>query len=337
MSSNTSSCYAAVTPPRVSSGRLVGLALATGFVLIWTSGYLVGDLGTSASPPLTLLFWRFLLATAVMGAIAFATRAPWPTRVRDWVRPAAAGVLLLDVQFTGIYVGLSLGVSAGLASVIVSASPLVIALAAVAFDGERLRPAGWVGLALGFAGVVAAVGTELSGGARTAGVVLVVVGLAGFVGGTLLQKHAPAAADLRTGTTIQIGAATIVAVPLAAATGGFALPLTPTAIGSVVWLAVVNSVGGLLLFFVLLRRRPGAGATSSLFLVPPVTALLAVPVLGQPLHLAALAGVALAAVGVGLVSRSERTIARGGVVRTGRGSRAGRGLRAGLERRSRAA
>ena len=245
-----------------------------------------------------------------MGTIALVTRAPWPTRLRDWVRPAAAGVLLLDVQFSGIYLGLSLGVSAGLASLIVSASPLVIAVAGVTMDGERLRPVGWLGLALGLAGVGVAVSTELSGGARTAGVVLCVVGLGGFVAGTLLQTHAPSSTDLRTGTTIQIGAAAIVSVPLAAVGGGFALPLTAAAVGSAVWLAVVNSVGGLLLFFVILRRRSGAGATSSLFLVPPVTALLAVPVLGEPLHLAALAGVALAAVGVALVSRSERAVAR---------------------------
>lgn len=277
----------------------------TVFVLVWASGYLVGDLGTSASPPLTLLFWRFLVATAVIGTIALVTRAPWPVRPRDWARPAAAGVLLQTVQFAGVYVGLSLGVSAGLASLIVSASPLVIAVAAVGLDGERLGRAGWLGLALGLAGVGVAVSAELSGGARAAGIALTVLGLAGFVGGTLVQKHACATADLRTATTIQMGAATILAVPLAASSGGFALPLTAAAIGSVVWLAVINSVGGLLLLFVLLRRRTGAGATSYLFLVPPVTALLAVPLLGQPLHLAALAGVALAAVGVALVSRSE--------------------------------
>jgi drug/metabolite transporter (DMT)-like permease len=303
MLSNTPTRYAPPAAPRPA--RLVALVLTTAFVLVWTSGYLVGDLGTSASPPLTLIFWRFLLATAVIGAIALATRAPWPTRLRDWLRPAAAGVLLQTVQFAGIYDGLALGVSAGLASLIVSASPLVIAVAAVGLDGERLRPAGWLGLALGLAGVGVAVSAELSGGARLAGILFVVLGLAGFVAGTLLQKHAPISADLRTATTIQMGAATVTAAPLAAISGGFALPLTAVAIGSVVWLAVVNSVGGLLLLFVLLRRRSGAGATSYLFLVPPVTALLAVPVLGQPLHLAALAGVALAAVGVGLVSRSE--------------------------------
>ena len=292
-------------PRRVGRPRLA-LGLATAFVLVWSSGYLVGDLGTSASPPLTLIFWRFLLATAVIGTVALMARAPWPARPRDWLRPAAAGVLLQTVQFAGIYDGLSLGVSAGLASLIVSASPLVIAVAAVVLDGERLRPAGWLGLALGLAGVGVAVSAELSGGARLTGILFVVLGLAGFVAGTVLQKHAPVSADLRTATTIQMGAATVTAAPLAAISGGFALPLTTTAIGSVVWLAVVNSVGGLLLLFVLLRRRSGAGATSYLFVVPPVTALLAVPILGQPLHLAALAGVALAAVGVGLVSRSER-------------------------------
>ncbi|NMO93733.1 DMT family transporter [Actinomycetospora sp. TBRC 11914] len=305
---NTPTCYEVPVPTPTRSPirpRLVGLGLVTAFVLVWTSGYLVGDLGTGASPPLTLIFWRFLLATAVIGTIALVTGAPWPARPRDWLRPAAAGILLQTVQFAGIYDGLALGVSAGLASLIVSASPLVIAVVAVGLDGERLRPAGRLGLAVGLAGVGVAVSAELSGGARAAGILFVVLGLAGFVAGTVLQKHAPVSADLRSATTIQMGAATLTSLPLAAVSGGFALPLTATAIGSVVWLAVVNSVGGLLLLFVLLRRRSGAGATSYLFLVPPVTALLAVPVLAQPLHLAALAGVALAAVGVGLVSRSE--------------------------------
>jgi drug/metabolite transporter (DMT)-like permease len=51
-------------------------------------------------------------------------------------------------------------------------------------------------------------------------------------------------------------------------------------------------------------RRGAAGRVASLFyLVPPLTALIAWPAFGETLGLLALAGMALAAVGVALVNR----------------------------------
>ncbi|WP_390624293.1 EamA family transporter [Fodinicola feengrottensis] len=106
---------------------------------------------------------------------------------------------------------------------------------------------------------------------------------------------------MRTGTTIQLLGATVTCFPLAAAYGGLHLPLTLPALGSLAWLAIVNSIGALMLLFVLLRRSSGGAATSLLYLVPPVTALLAVPLLGQPVTTSIFLGMAVSAVGVTLV------------------------------------
>jgi drug/metabolite transporter (DMT)-like permease len=72
------------------------------------------------------------------------------------------------------------------------------------------------------------------------------------------------------------------------------------------WLAIVNSVGGVLLLFVLLRRGTGAGVSGLLYLVPPVTALLAVPFLGQPIGVETLVGLAVTLAGVALVNRDAK-------------------------------
>jgi drug/metabolite transporter (DMT)-like permease len=109
--------------------------------------------------------------------------------------------------------------------------------------------------------------------------------------------------DLRTGGSVQLLGATATAAVLATLHGGLAIPATAAAFGSVAWLAVVNSIGGFTLLFVLLRRRRGGAATSYLFLVPPVTALAAVPLLGQPVAAGALGGIVLAGLGVTLVTR----------------------------------
>src|SRR3954451_21471043 len=97
---------------------------------------------------------------------------------------------------------------------------------------------------------------------------------------------------LRAGPTVQLAAATAFTTPLALGHGGLSIPTTPGALWPIAWLSVVCSIGGYVLLFVLLRRGGGG------------VALLAVPLLGQPLDPVAMVGTALAAAGVALVVRS---------------------------------
>lgn len=280
------------------------------FVAFWSSGYLIGDIGTRAAAPLTLLFWRFALALVVLTGFAFATRAPWPRGWRVAAHLAITGVLLQTTQFAGVYLALARGTSAGLAALVVSCSPLVISALAVPLFGEGLVRRQWLGLLIGLIGVVVAVSAELSAGGGLIGVALVLVGAAGFIAGTLYQKQFGQTMDLRTGGAVQLLAATGSAALLASQHGGFALPVTWPALGSVIWLAIVNSIAAFGFFFWLLRHRGGGAATSYLFLVPPATALLGVPILGQLVSAGALGGIVLAAVGVGMVTwrvASDRT------------------------------
>jgi drug/metabolite transporter (DMT)-like permease len=113
--------------------------------------------------------------------------------------------------------------------------------------------------------------------------------------------------DLRTGTIVQLVTGAVVLAPLSfAVEGGLPLPATPTGFAALAWLAVVNSIGGVLLLLVLLRRGTGAGVSGLLYLVPAVTAVLAVPVPGQPVDIGTLAGLAVTLAGVVLVSRDGR-------------------------------
>ncbi|MGH3085930.1 MAG: DMT family transporter, partial [Rubrobacteraceae bacterium] len=143
------------------------------------------------------------------------------------------------------------------------------------------------------------------------------IGLAlfGFAAGTLYQKRFGQTVDLRSGTAIQLLGATVASFPFAAAHGGLALPLTTSAVGSVVWLGTVNSIGSFILLFMLLRRRSGGAATSLLYLVPPVTALLGIPLLGQSVGVTVLLGMAVSGVGVLLVIVRERSRTRKKLVR----------------------
>lgn len=287
--------------------------LPAAFVVVWSTGYLAATVGAHSGPPLALLFWRFLLAFVVLGATALVTRAPWPRDPRVYLHLAVAGFLLQTVQFGPLYIGISMGVTAGMASMIMSACPLVVAAVAVPLFAERLTRWQWLGLGVGLAGVAISLSDKLDGGGTVAGYVLAGIALLGFAAGTLYQKRFGAAVDLRTGTTVQLLAGMVTILPFAALHGGVLLPMTLPAVGSSVWLALVNSIGGFTMLFLMLRLRSGGAATSVLYLVPPVTAVLALFVLGQTTPPTVFVGMVVSGVGVLLVVAFGRRELRKGL------------------------
>jgi drug/metabolite transporter (DMT)-like permease len=279
--------------------------------VLWSSGYIVGALATEHMPALTATFWRFAAAAPLMALIAVATGASWPRR-RDLGPVVAVGVLLQAVQFSGVYLSLQDGMPAGLVALLAGSSPLFVAVAGSLVLGERLDRRQWLGSAIGVAGVLLAVAEELHGSVTVGGFLLAVLGLSGLVGGTLVQRRHGAAVDPRAANAIQLAVAAVVMVPVAGLAQGLAAPHTAAAIEPLAWLVGGLSIGAVLLYFWLLRREKGGEATSFLYLVPSVTAIAAVPVLGQSLSAGAVAGLVLALAGVRMVSARPARPARRG-------------------------
>jgi drug/metabolite transporter (DMT)-like permease len=292
--------------------NLLQRALAPLFVLLWSSGYLAAAVATRATPPFALTVWRFLLAALLLVGIAVATRAPWPRGRRAWRDLVVTGVLLQGLQFGAAYGGVALGVPAGLAALVLCLAPALVAVGSGPLLGERLGRVGWWGSGLALLGALVAGGHHLVvGGGSAAGLGLLALGLVGFAGGTLYQKRTGATMDLRTGTAVQLLAGAVAVLPVALVTEhGLPLPATGPGLAAFLWIVVANSVAGAVLLFVLLRRGTGAGVSGLLYLVPPVTAVLAVPVLGQPLEPLTVVGIAITLVGVVLVNRQSRSQSR---------------------------
>src|SRR3954470_21366731 len=121
------------------------------FVLLWSSGYVVGALAIEVADPLPLLALRFTLGSLVLVPLAL-RRGRW--RGAPLGKLAVVGLLLQVVQFAGIYGGFALGVPAALgALVMLGLAPLVTTGLAVASGQERGDARLWAGLAIGVAGV----------------------------------------------------------------------------------------------------------------------------------------------------------------------------------------
>ncbi len=120
-------------------------------LLLWASAFAAIRSALSAFPPGELALLRFLVASATLAIVNAARRAPLPRR-GDLPVILVLGVLGITVYHLALNYG-EVIVTAGAASLLISSAPVFTALLAVAALGERLRPRGWVGIIVSFAGV----------------------------------------------------------------------------------------------------------------------------------------------------------------------------------------
>lgn len=271
------------------------------FVLLWATGFVGAKLGLPYAPPLKFLLWRFLIVVVLMTGLALAMRAPWP-KGRRILHVAVAGVLLQAGYLAGVFVGISLGMPAGLSSLIVGMQPLLVA-GAGSLTGERVNARQWLGLVLGFAGV----GLVVSGKVGFSGfgweaVGFTVMALLAITLGTLYQKKYGGGEDLRTQSVVQFVAAGLVLLPFALLEER-AVVWHPHFILALLWVVFVLSFGAISLLMLLLRRGAATLVSSLMYLVPPVTAIMAYLLFDERLGLPAILGMGLAVVGVALVVR----------------------------------
>lgn len=292
-----------MTVPRPSAS-LLDVGIPALFVVLWSTGFIGARLGLPHAGPLTFLALRYGLAAGLLALVALATRAPWPRRPAEVGHYAAAGLLVHGVYLGGVFVGISLGVEAGVSALIVGLQPLLTAALAGVFLGERTAPRQWAGLGLGLLGVALVLGRKLGQGPGDAlGGLACVAALFGITAGTLYQKRFCAGMDLRTGSVVQFTAAGLATALPALLFEGNRVAWGAEFAFALLWLVLVLSLGAVSLLYVLIRRGAAAQVASLFFLVPPCTALIAWPLFGETLGPEALVGMALTAAGVALASR----------------------------------
>lgn len=276
------------------------------FVFFWSTGFIAGKLGLGSAAPFTFLLYRFLIVAAALTALAWIARAPWPP-LRALL-PLALGGVLVHAGYLGATFGaMSVGVEAGVSSLMAGMQPVLTAVFAAPFLGERVTRRQWAGLGIGFIGVVLVVWNKLGLGLGTPlGMFYAFLSVVFMTAGTLWQKKFGGAMDLRTGSVVQFLASAIVVAPLAW-WEGFDVVWTPAFTLAMAWLCLVLSVGTITVLFVLIRRGAAAEVASLFFLVPPTTAVLAWLMFDERLAPVALAGMALVVVAVALVTWKPKT------------------------------
>ncbi|AOK30356.1 MULTISPECIES: DMT family transporter [Burkholderia] len=291
-------------PSIAISSSISGTAAALITVLLWASAFPFIRIGLRGFEPIPLAALRFSIAAVLMLAWIAWRRPHLPSsrHIPRLVACAAFGVAAYNML-------LNIGqqtVSAGAASFIVNTVPVITALLAILFLGERFRFWAWAGTAISFAGI-AVIASGQPGGLRFGnGATLVLAAAACQAAFFILQRPAVVAygGPVCAALVVCFGAVCLApwlptalrqaaAAPASVTLAVVYLGIFPAAIGYATWGSAQAHFGA-------------SRAANFLYLVPPVATGLAVALTGETPGWLTLAGGALAIAGVALVNTLGR-------------------------------
>jgi len=281
------------------------LAVGTTLVL-WASAFVaIRHLGHDFSAgPLTLA--RQGVAAIALGVMALRSGLPRPTG-RQWVSLAVIGVLWFAVYHLALNQG-EIWVDAGTAAMLLQVSPVLVAVLAAMFLGERFTLPLVIGLLVAFAGV-ALIG--LSGqadngvdtGKMLLGALLCLVSAVTYSVSLILQK--PLVAELSavhvTWLACVIGAATC--LPFAPSLVSQAADAPTSSLFWVAYLGVFPTAIAFTTYAYALQHMSASSLGVTTYLVPPLTIVMALVFLGETPPPVAYVGGVLALVGVAIARR----------------------------------
>lgn len=273
------------------------------FVVLWSTGFIGARLGLPHAPPLYFLFTRYVFVIALMAALAWVTRANWPQTPKEWFHIGIAGLLLHGIYLGGVFVSISKGLPAGVASLVVGLQPLLTAAGAGWLLGETVLKRQWFGLVLGLMGVGLVVVNKMGSGFAPQALAPAVVALFGITAGTLYQKRFCSRFDWRTGAVAQFLPTALVTWFFASLTETYQIDWSGEFVFALGWLVLVLSLGAVSLLNWLIRSSGAVNIASLFYLVPPCTAVVAWLLFGEVFSGFALVGMAMAVWGVYLARK----------------------------------
>jgi len=277
--------------------------LAWYFVTIWGSGFLATKIGLMYAAPFTFLTLRFVLGSACLLPLVLWTRAPWPATRREFMHVVVAGLFMHVMHLGGSHYSQYLGISAGIVAVLLTLQPVLTALFAARWMHERLTARQWLGIALGFGGVVLIVWHKIDVREITAGgLTAVCVSLLGATVGTLYQRVYCPRVDLRAAGLIQFVASLLLLAPLAWGVEGFAVQWAWPMVAAMVFLVIGASILAVNALHTLMRRGEATRVSSLIYLTPIFAVALEYAMFDVLPGTLSFAGIAVTCAGVGMVT-----------------------------------
>ena len=292
------SAIPATAASRVAPGALaIGMALSAVYVL-WGSTYLAIRFALPGYPPFLLGAIRMFLAGTLMYVVLRRRGAKPPTR-RQWRTLAVLSIFMVLLS-NGLVNLAETQVNSGLAAIAVASMPLFAGVFAM-LRGRHPSPIEWVGLVVGFAGVVwLNAGSALSG--SLLGLVCLVIAPLAWAWGSIWSRDLDlpepfmaASGQMIAGSAWMLGAAIVTgerftAMPSMAATA------------AMLYLVVAGSIFGFTAYIWLLHHVRPALATSYAYVNPPIAVLFGALIAGERFSAHDIGAMAVILAGVAIIT-----------------------------------
>ncbi|WP_159652953.1 DMT family transporter [Vibrio atypicus] len=275
------------------------------FVLLWASGFVGARFGLQYAEPATLLTIRMLANVLLFVALVIILRRRVPTGI-DLLHCALVGLFIHGFYLGGSYLAISLGMPAGLSSLLVGTQPILTAVLLVAFSKQEFKLSQWLGLAMGFIGISFVLMGKMEWQSETdkfAAIGACIVSLVGITLGALYQKKYCHNVDMVGSAMVQYLAAGLLFLPVSISFETMEVDWSIPFILTLAWLVIVLSCIAVLLLLYMVKHGASSSVASVFYLVPPTTAVQAWLIFGESFDWMGGIGFAFAALAVYLVAK----------------------------------
>ena len=254
--------------------------------LFWGTTYLAIRVGVETMPPFLMAAVRFLIAGAILYAIAIRTgdrEGDRPTR-RHWRSALVIGAALL-FGGNGLVSWAEQTVPSGMASLIIATVPFWLVLLGRVVLRDRVSIREWIGIAAGFAGLIFLVNPASAARIDPSGAALLVLASVSWAAGSLYARGAPLPSRPLVGTAMQMlcGGAVLAVVGIAGGELG-RVDIAAISLESLLglgWLIVFGSLVGFSAYVWLLRVTRTSLVGTYAYVNPVVAVLLGWALLGE--------------------------------------------------------
>jgi drug/metabolite transporter (DMT)-like permease len=274
--------------------KFIGLILLTTFLM--GVAFPIGKMGLAYAPPFLLMGIRFVLAGVLLALIV--VNKPRPRNKKQWLQAAAIGLFQSAGVMGCAYFSMR-WITSGEISIITNTNPLLVIILGTLLTGAVYRRRQWLGVAVGFVGVIITFGFHLD---FQPGTLLSFAGAVCFAAATLLIKRWGPAFDMTVLAAYQMLFGGIALLILSATTEHPHFIVTGTSIIIVLWLAILCSIFQFSFWYYLISKGDPAKTSAFLFLVPLFGVLTSWMLLGEKVDWYVYAGGVFICVGIFLVN-----------------------------------
>ncbi len=286
------------------------ILMGVSFSFIWSSAFTSAKIIVTAASPLMVLSLRFLISGLLGIALARMLGQKIQLNKGEWTV-----VVIIGISQNALYLAFNFiamqWIEAGLAAIIASLLPLVVAGVCWFFLGEKTGFIGMLGLTVGFGGVLVIMLDKLSGSSASLGMTLCLIGVAALAAATLyVGRMMSSNKNVLMIVGLQMLVGSIALFPFSLIFETWSIEWSTSFLLAFLYTILFPGLLGTLIWFFLVRRIGPVKAATFHFLNPFFGVLVAAIILSEPLSLRDGIGVTIIMAGILLVQLSRKKIAK---------------------------